>query len=202
MPPPALGTGGRRGRQRDGRPTSVRVDSLPSLVRAVLPAELQDRERISHYEAQRWRGEASLWAREGFDDRSVRRWIRTELSPRDAGYLASRHVDPAVLYKLIPVPVTAMATGHAMAGLMLTSRRLPVETVYDLLVQVGHHVPAPGPELVLAMPEKPAVSRPAAPPVVFSNPGHANDPVFPVVPSQRRRTAKAIQDGTRRGSSW
>jgi hypothetical protein len=84
-----------------------------------------------------------------------------------------------------------------MAALMLTSGRLPVETVYDLLVQAGHYEPAPEVALVLPVPDKPAVSRPAPPPMVFSNPGDVNDPVFPVVPSQRRRTAKAIQDGRR-----
>lgn len=197
LPPPAPRPASSRDRSRGGKPTSVRVGDLPSLVRAVLPAELRGRERISQFEVQRWRDEAGRWAREGFDDRSVRPWLDMDLRPRDAGYLASRRVDPEVLYKLIPVPVTVMATGQAMAALMLTSGRLSVEMVYDLLVRAGHHEPAPEAALVLAVPDKPAKSRPAPPPVVFSNPGDVNDPAFLAVPSQRRRTAKAIQDSSR-----
>ncbi|MFI6134043.1 hypothetical protein [Micromonospora sp. NPDC051141] len=202
VPLPAVRPGAARDRRRrGGGPPSVSVRELPGLVRALLPEHLQGRERISLSEAQQWREEAGRWAREGFDDRSVRRWLGTELGPRDAGYLASRRVNPDVLDKLIPVPVTVMAAGYAMASLMLVSRRLPVEAVYDLLVRAGHHKPVVEPELVLARPVTAPVTRPAAPPVVFSNPGDVNDPVFAVVPSQRRRTAKAIQDGDRRNRS-
>jgi hypothetical protein len=46
---------------------------------------------------------------------------------------------------------------------------------------------------VLTQPGRPVTDRPAAPPVVFSNPGDVDDPEPPVTPSRRRRAAKAKQ---------
>ncbi|SNY72905.1 hypothetical protein [Paractinoplanes atraurantiacus] len=197
---PAAQPPGRRRRERPAGPRpSVKVAGLGPMVQAILPLELRGRQWIWPAEAERWNEQATRWARAGFTDRSVRAWLETDLQPEDAGYLAARGVTAEALNKLVPVPVTVVATGAATVRLLLTSGRLPVAAVYDALVQAGHYVPAPEPELVLTPPARPVTDRPAAPPVVFSSPGDVDDPEPPVAPSRRRRTAKAKQYGRHNG---
>jgi hypothetical protein len=134
----------RRRRERSNGPRpSVWVADLGSLVRAILPEELQGRQWIWPDEANRWNARAARWANAGFTDRSVLPWFETGLRPADAGYLAARGVKPDVLGKLVTVPVTVVAAGAATVRMLLIWNRLPVAAVYEALVQAGHHAPAP-----------------------------------------------------------
>jgi hypothetical protein len=194
----------RRRESVNGPRPSVRVADLGSLVRAILPEDLRGKRWIWPDEAARWNAQADRWARAGFTDRSVLRWLETGLRPADAGYLAARGVKPDALGQLVRVPVTVVAAGYAMVRMLLISGRLPVAAVYDALVAAGHHVPVPEPDLqlVLAQPGRPVTDRPAAPSVLFSNPGHVDDPErrrAGVAPGRPCTTATAIAAAARPG---
>jgi len=160
---------------------------MGALARLMLPEELRERRWIWPDQAGQANAVAVRWARAGFDDRSVLVWLPTGLNPADAGYLASRGVEPAVLGKLVPVLYDVAVTGAATVQMLLRSGRLAVATVFEALVRAGLHVLRPEPDLVLAQGSAPQVDRPAAPVVVFSHPGEVDDPEPSFVPSRRRR---------------
>jgi hypothetical protein len=98
------------------------VADLGPLARAILPEDLRGRQWIWPDEANRWNTQAARWASAGFTDRSVLPWLETGLRPRRRRLLAARGVKPDVLFRLVPVPVTVVATGAATVRWLLRLR--------------------------------------------------------------------------------
>lgn len=172
--------------------SSIRVDDLSPMARVMMPASMRGRPRVSRDEAEHLKAEARAWAEEGFHEGTARRWHLLDLSPRVAGFLARRHVDPDVLDVAIPVPCGVVVDGQATAAFLLAAGRLPVEVVYTMLVDAHLHTPATEttPLLALSAPSQAARSVSLAPPALFSAPGEPDTPAPYVAPPARRRRAR------------